>query len=247
MRGDLRGAQRAVPHQQPAQVAAIPPGLPRVAATLRGRERSPVDGEGVIDDPPAGVLQVLPLPLVVRHQRITRRPWGEMPSVHQGANARIQGAGGVVVAGQHGPGGRLPHPPGLHPVLRQHRPRQGTGTAADPTGGHEHGDVPQPDQIRLDGARGVHLPMRVDLPGQPGQQIGDQRRITDPAGQPPPAAAVAELARDPQRIAQQLCRHHTPPPSVSVPSVSNSVPASRAAAARAPAGAPIAACSYASA
>ena len=165
MHGDLRGAQRAVPGQQPAQVAVIPAGLLRVTAAPRGLERPGVDGEGVIGDPLAGVLQPFPLLPVIGRQRITRRKPGETPPVHQGTDARAQGTGGIVVTGEHRPRGRLPYPAGLQPVLRQHCPRERTRAAADPAGRHEHGDVPQPDQIRIDGPRRVHRPVRVDLTG----------------------------------------------------------------------------------
>ena len=185
--------------------------------------------------------------LQARFHRLVRRFGGAR---NKGA---IKRAIMAIVSGQHRPRGRFLLHTGLHPVLRQHRPRQGAGTAADPAAGHEGGDVPQPGQIRIDGARGVHHAVRVDLLGKPGQQAGDQRRITGPVEQPPLLAAVGELACDPQRIGQQLRGHHAPPPTASpVPAtvssgspvpVSNSVPASRAAAARAPADAPFAACS----
>ena len=190
--GARRPARCSADRGAPAasEVVSAPPGLPgswpaaAAASTAGGRRERHRRSAGRY---PAAA------PTAAGHRAPADCPTatGRTRAVHQGADARVR-APVAVSCRPASPWWSTPHPPGLHPVLRQHRPGQRGSTAAEPAAGHEHGDVPQPDQIRLDGARGVHRPVRVDLPGQPGQQVGDQRRITGPAGQPPLLAAVTE-------------------------------------------------------
>ncbi len=237
--GDLHGTGGAALQHQPPQVVARPLAARGIVAPAGGRHRPLMDGERLIDDPPAGGLQMHPLLLLIGHQRITPGSRREPTPAHQGGNPRAQGAAVVGETLQHPAGRPLALQPGLHPVLGQHRPGQRGGATGCLTRRHEPADVPQPGQIHADRVRGVEFPVRPDQAGQTGQQVTGQIRRPGLAHQQSAAAPVTELAPDPQRIGQHLSRHHRPPPSApdspssaSPVPVSNSLHASRSAVTR---------------
>ena len=88
--GDLPGAEGAVLHQQPPQVAVRPAADGRVLAAAAGLHRPLVSGERLAGDPPAGLLQMLPPVLLIGVPADHARAGGEPAALHQGGDPRIQ-------------------------------------------------------------------------------------------------------------------------------------------------------------
>ena len=170
---------------EPAATAGcrrLHPAGPRVVrAGRRGRAAPPVAAR-TPHRRPAGRHPVQPLPLLLGSTAASGAVTGIAAKCRPATSARTSGRRTPVAASaaaQHPPGRRL---------LHARRPASSTRPAAPGSArprrratprAQEPGHVPQPGQITVDGARRVHRPVRMDQPGQPGQQVADQRqRVT---------------------------------------------------------------------
>ena len=237
-RDDADGAR---PGQQPAQVIPAPAVLTGMAAPAgRGRGLL-VRGERLAGDRLAGAGQAGPLGLGIRRQLMMVALGVEGPAGRELGHSGVQGAACGLEPEQHPAGACLLRAGGGHPVAGRLRSPQAGRVPGEPGGGQAAGHVPHGRRVVLHRAGRVDRAVRVDQLGQARQQVFRQLRAGQPVQGEPRGRAVAEHARDPQRLPDDLGRHQASPPSLA-----NSVSASHSAAWPSISPLPAPACSYAS-